>query len=188
MSRTRDYYKGSGLLKSPEIQKLPGSIANKLLIRWHYLGSVRGVLFALGHQEGCCVFTNCRSRIYESKHPGGIELARMVGCPGHIWAMSSLMSRCLKWVKINTKYRLIVTYADPFAGHDGMVYKAANWTFDGIIGRDGHPLFFIDGKRVSPRVLYDRHGTQAVGKMKDFYGKRLELKPKPLKKRFVMQL
>ena len=83
------------------------------------------------------------------------------------------------------KYDIIVTYSDPFAGHDGMVYSASGWIFDGMICKDGHPIFFIDGEMISPRTLYDRHGTQSVPKMKEIYGNRLELKAKPLKKRFI---
>jgi hypothetical protein len=185
----RNYYKNSGLIKSPIIKELSSEEANKMLINWHYLGVVKGIVFAYGHDEGCCVFTNCRSRIYEEKlkkkNIRVIELARMVGKNGHKWSMSSLMSQCENKIKKLKKYDLIVTYADPFAGHNGMVYKSANWIFDCIIKPDGHPLFFIDGKRISPRTLYDRHGTQSVKKMKEIYKDRLVLKKKPCKKRFI---
>jgi len=135
------------------------------------------------------VFTNCRSRVYEQKFKKQgikvIELARMVGKDKHKWSMSSLISKVIKKLKQDTNYDLIVTYSDPYAGHNGMTYKASGWKFDGIIGKDGHPLFFIDGKRISPRTLYDKHGTQSKYEMKKIYGSRLELKKKPLKKRFV---
>ena len=182
-------YKKSNLKKSPKIKNLTSKEANNLLNQWHYLGEVKGILYAYGHDEGCCVFTNCRSRVYEKnckeKRIKVIELARMVGKDKHKWSMSSLMSQNVKKIKELNKYDLIVTYSDPFAGHNGMVYKASGWIFDGIIEKDGHPLFFIDGKMVSPRTLYDRHGTQSVKKMKEIYGNRLELKEKPLKKRFL---
>lgn len=182
-------YKKSGLIKSPEIKLVDKKLANKMLNDWHYLGEVKGILFAYGHEEGCCVFTNCRSRIYEQnlndKNIKVIELARMVGKNGHKWSMSSLMSQSVKKIKEINKYDLIVTYSDPFAGHDGMVYKASGWIFDGIIGKDGHPLIFIDGKQIAPRTLYDRHGTQSVSKIKEIYGNRVEFKEKPLKKRFL---
>lgn len=185
----RDYYKNSGLEKSPTIKRLLPHEANKMLEAWHYLGEVKGIIHAYGHEEGCCVFTNCRSRIYEEKLKEKtirvIELARMVGKDGHKWSMSSLMSQCVKEIKKLNTYDLIVTYSDPFAGHDGMTYKAAGWSLDCIIEPDGHPLFFIDGNRISPRTLYDKHGTQSVPKIKEIYGCRLELKAKPLKKRFI---
>jgi len=182
-------YKNSGLLKTPIIKQLSIIETNEMLDKWHYLGKVKGVLFSFGHNEGCCVFTNCRSRIYEQKMNAKkiyvIELARMVGKPNHKWAMSSLMAECTKKIKQLFKYDLIVTYSDPFAGHDGMTYKASGWILDCIIKPDGHPLFFIDEKRISPRTLYDRHGTQSIKKMQEIYKNRLVLKEKPLKKRFI---
>lgn len=174
----------SPLQKTPWVRLLTSNEANIMLKQWHYLGEVKGILFSVGHAEGCCVFTNCRSRLYEGKYPGAIELARMVGKPGHKWAMSSLMSQALREVKIRG-YKFCVTYADPFAGHNGMVYLAASWRDDGVVDKDGHPLFFIDGKRISPRTLYDRHGTQGIQEMKKIYGERLVLYPKPLKRRFI---
>jgi len=183
-----DYTK-SALLKSPTVKLLDKKFANELLDNWHYLGKVKGILFAYGHDEGCLVFTNCRSRIYEEKfrkrNIKAIELARMVGKDNHKWSMSSLTSMVIKEIKKNYNYDLIVTYSDPFAGHNGMVYEASGWIFDKIIEPDGHPLIFIDNKMVSPRTLYDKYGTQSIPKMKDIYGNRLITKKKPLKKRFI---
>ena len=182
-------YSLSGLEKSPPIKLLDKNFANQMLDNWHYLGNVKGILFAYGHEEGCLVFTNCRSRVYEEKMKEkgikAVELARMVGKDGHKWSMSSLTAQVIKEIKQKYKYDIIVTYSDPFAGHDGMVYSASGWIFDGMICKDGHPIFFIDGEMISPRTLYDRHGTQSVPKMKEIYGNRLELKAKPLKKRFI---
>lgn len=185
----RDEYRSSGLEKTLPIRKLSSREANDMLNSWHYLGGVRGIIFAYGHEEGCLVFTNCRSRIYEEKLRAKgikvIELARMVGRNGHSWSMSSLTAAVVKEVKGAYDYDIIVTYSDPFAGHNGMVYEASGWIFDGVIGKDGHPLFLIDDRVVSPRTLYNRHGTQSVAKMVEIYGDRLQLKDKPLKKRFV---
>lgn len=182
-------YSKSGLIKSPGIKKLDNKYANTMLDKCHYLGKVRGILFAYGHDEGCLVFTNCRSRIYEQKFKNKgikvIELARMVGKNKHKWSMSSLTALVIKEIKKKYDYDVIVTYSDPFAGHDGMVYKASGWKFDGIIKPDGHPIILIDGKRIAPRTLYDRHGTQSIPKMRELYGDRLQTKKKPLKKRFI---
>lgn len=182
-------YSKSGLLKTPSVIELDKQFANQMLDKWHYLGKVRGILFAYGHSEGCLVFTNCRSRIYEQKWKEkeikAIELARMVGKDGHKWSMSSLTAECVRFIKEKYNYDLIVTYSDPFAGHDGMVYSASGWYFDKIIEPDGHPLIFIDNELIAPRTLYDRHGTQSIPKMKEIYGDRLKTKKKPLKKRFI---
>lgn len=125
------------LKKSPPIRQLLSNEANFMLKKWHYLGNVHGVIYAWGHEEGCLVFTNSRSRLYEKnmnlKGLKIIELARMVGKPNHNWAMSSLMRLCIIQLKKLNKYDLIVTYSDPFAGHNGKVYNSANFIFDKII-------------------------------------------------------
>jgi hypothetical protein len=181
-------YKLSGLLKTPPVIELDKKVANTMLNNWHYLGEVKGILFAYGHDEGCLVFTNCRSRIYEEnykkKNLKVIELARMVGKDNHKWSMSSLTAEVIKEIKKKYNYDLIVTYSDPFAGHDGMVYKASGWLFDGYSTKED--VYLIDGKRIARRTLYDRHGTQSVPKMKEIYGSRLEIKDvtEP-KKRFI---
>jgi hypothetical protein len=183
-------YKNSGLKKSPEVKSIDKKKANEMLNRWHYLGAVIGILFAYGHEEGVLVFTNCRSRVYEQKcRKRGIkviELARMVGKDGHEWSMSSLTSKSIKKLKAETDYDLVVTYSDPFAGHDGMTYKASGWGFDGETSKE--KVFLIDKKRIARRTLYDRHGTQSVKVIKGIYKSRLEIKAGLKKKRFIKVL
>lgn len=160
-----------------------------MLDDWHYLGATcRGVMIALGHDEGCCVFTNPRSRMIARWFPDlkMIELARMVGKPNHEWAMTSLMSLSLKEVK-RQGWDVVITYADPVAGHNGAVYRAGNWTFCGM-STQGHGVWYLDGKRVSPRSFYDRHGTQARKPMLELYGDRLRIDEEKAKPRFLMGL
>lgn len=183
----REYYRNSGLQSSPPIRLLTIQETNKMLNDWHYLGAVKCVICSFGHEEGCCVFTNCRSRMYEQKmlekNIKIIELGRMVGKDGHKWSMSSLMSLCVREIKKLNKYDLIVTYSDPFAGHDGMTYRAAGWLFDGYSTKED--VYLIDGKRIARRTLYDRHGTQSISKMKEIYGNKLEIKEGKEKQRFI---
>jgi len=183
----RELYKLSGLEKSPLVRPFTPTEANIMLDNWHYLGGVKCILHAYGHDEGVCVFTNCRSRVYEEKMKEkgikAVELTRMVAKDGHKWGMSSLMSLCEKEIKKLNKYDVIVTYSDPFAGHTGATYKASNWLFDGCSTKED--VYLIDGKRTARRTLYDRHGTQSIPKMKEIYGERLEIKEGIEKNRFI---
>jgi hypothetical protein len=166
--------------KTPFCRLLTAIEANKMLNDWHYLGAVRGILFSVGHDEGVCVFTNCRSREYEKKHPGVVELSRMVGMPDHKWAMSSLMAQAVRECK-KRGYTEIITYADPWNNNTGRVYLAAGWEPAGTTGAD--MVYMLDGKRISRRTMYDRHGTQSRVKMKEIYGDRLQFEiapPKPI--------
>ena len=144
---------------------------------------------AYGHNEGCLVFCNLRSRKLEERllkaGEKPIELGRMVGKPEHIWAMSSLMAACMAEVwKLG--YTYCVTYADPLAGHTGAVYKAANWKNNGQSSKDGHPVILIDGKNTPPRTLYDKHGSQSIPFLKAIYGPRMETMSKLPKPRFYI--
>lgn len=176
-----------GLTKSPPVYRLDPYDANYMLDEWHYLGAVRGIIAAYGHHQGCCVFTNCRSRVLESNLPDErpIELARMVGMPGHTWSMTSLMSQCMKEIR-KLGYTYVVTYADPWNGNTGAVYRAGNWTPDGESGQD--TVYMVDGVRVARRTMYNRHGTQSKPVLKQIYGDRLQFEPAPPKPRFIMRL
>jgi hypothetical protein len=172
--------KSSSLQKTPFCRLLTAKEANIMLDQWHYLGAVTGILFSVGHDEGCCVFTNCRSRIYEKKHTGVVELARMVGMPDHKWAMSSLMAQAARECK-RRGYTEIITYADPWNHNTGKVYLSAGWTRIGETAQD--MVYMLDGERISRRTMYDRHGTQSRAVVKKIYGDRLKFEiapPKPI--------
>ena len=171
------------LQKTPVCRLLTAGESNKMLNDWHYLGEVRGILFSVGHDEGCCVFTNCRSRMYEKKHPGVVELSLMVGIPNHKWAMSSLMAQAVRECK-KRGYTEIITYADPWNHNTGKVYLAAGWQSAGQTGQD--MVYLLDGERISRRTMFDRHGTQSRAAMKKIYGDRLRFEtapPKPIFRR-----
>ncbi len=155
---------------------------------WHYLGaSCRGVIYAWGHDEGCCVYTNPRSRMIARQFPDCrvIELARMVGKPDHEWAMTSLMAESLREAT-RAGYDVCITYADPVAGHNGTVYRAGNWIPDGCSSCER--VWTLDGKRISRRSMYDRHGTQSESVCNGIYGDRLQITPGQPKPRFLYGL
>lgn len=83
-----------------------------------------------------------------SKRYGGEtwELAHLwvddvVPTNGETW----FISQAVKFVRRNhPTIRCLVSYADPSAGHEGTIYRAANWQDDGR----------TDDDRASPRVDY----------------------------------
>ncbi len=178
------------LQKTPTVGRLTAAEVNVLLTAWHYLGPVIGIIAAYGHHEGCCVFTNCRSRHYaKNACVPVLELARMVGIDNHIWAMSSLMSQSVKQLRHDfPEVRRLVTFADPTVGHSGNVYRSANWIDEGLVPPAGNPVFWLDNKIISPRTLYDRHGTQARTVMQEIYGDRLIMRKRQPKRRFILNI
>ncbi len=190
----REEYKDSGLVASPQVSTIEKAMANDMLDRWHYLGGLRSYSLAAGHDEGCLVFSTLRGRGLKARAKsddvGIIELARMVGAPGHGWSMSSLMAKAIKVLKQERPdIDIVVTYADPLAGHNGMVYRAASWErCDPTESHGPWPTYIIDGKPVAPRTLYARHGTSAMGAMKEIYGDRVVIHVTKAKQRYFKPL
>lgn len=61
-----------------------------------------------------------------------LSLTRMAvapECPKN--SCSFLLSRSIKAIRSEGRFVSLVTYADERVGHDGLVYKAANWTYIG---------------------------------------------------------
>lgn len=49
---------------------------------------------------------------------------------------SFFIGAMLRWLKKNTSIAVVVSYADPNAGHVGTIYKASNFTYVGLSGKD----------------------------------------------------
>jgi hypothetical protein len=47
---------------------------------------------------------------------------------------SWFLSRIIKL--IDSQYKIVVSFADTTVGHQGTIYKASNWKFDGIVEPD----------------------------------------------------
>lgn len=122
------------------------------MIRSHYLGKWPGVCVLILAAKrgddwfGCIVFALPPRET--SKRYGGVtwELARL-------WltdetpknAETWLIGRAIRFVRQNyPEVKMLVSYADPSVGHSGMIYKAANWRFDGR----------TDDERKTPRFDY----------------------------------
>lgn len=50
---------------------------------------------------------------------------------------SRVIGRCLQWLRRNIlEVEVIVSYADPYHGHCGIIYKASNFEYLGLSGKD----------------------------------------------------
>jgi hypothetical protein len=122
------------------------------MIRQHYIGKWPGVCVLIlamtrdGEFLGTVVFALPPRET--SKRYGGEtwELARLwlhdsVPKNAETW----LISKSVKYIRKNRpEVKVLVSYADPSAGHAGTIYKAANWIADGR----------TDQERKTPRFDY----------------------------------
>lgn len=137
------------------------------LHKWHYaeyhfvqhkhtFGLFREGLF-LPELVGVCVYTrpagpSAGQKYYPQAPDKCLELRRLClidDTPKN--AESFFVSRTLKWLRKNTDWKFVISYADPQQGHVGTIYKAANFKYEGetLAGSS----LVVDGKNFHIRTL-----------------------------------
>jgi len=103
-------------------------------------------------------------------------------------AESRFISLCIKYLRDNTDYEAILSLADPFVGHTGIIYKASNFEYLGKTAVPGNPIYIIDGKQEHPRNLYAKHGTSAKEIIKKIYGDRVKIEKRTPKLAYIYRI
>jgi hypothetical protein len=89
------------------------------------------------------------------------------------------MSKAIKWLKkTHSLVEVLVSYADPSAGHKGTIYKAANWVQDGR----------TDQERKTPRFDYRVNGKMYSRRSHVPAGAVMERVPRISKFRFIYRV
>lgn len=82
-------------------------------------------------------------------------------------AESFFIGYALRWIKKNTKIKIVVSYADSEYGHSGIIYKAANFNYLGK--KSGAKVILHNGKQYHDKSIR----TYYKGELKPF-AKRLK--------------
>jgi len=157
----------------------------KFLKRWHYSDYVniqakhtfclfREGNFGIPEMVGVCIYTRpagpTAGQSYYPEAPDKVlELRRLClidATPKN--AESFFVSRTIKWLKGNTDWEFILSYADMEQGHTGVIYRASNFEYLGVTGV-GKTLE-VDGKKFHIRTLsmLDRpYGVEINRRYKD---------------------
>lgn len=114
-----------------------------------------GLFGDLGNAVAACVFGWPPARWKEPV----LELTRLVRVPEMKPPLSKLISLCEKHLK-RLGFDLLISYADLTAGHEGYVYRAANWNFARKTGRRMVGLS-INGTYIPGRQCNNNYGTQS---------------------------
>lgn len=111
---------------------------------WHYSSNINGLrisnvfgLFFNGDLIGAMIYgplgmANTWKRYAESELDV-IELRRLCcidKTPKN--TESYFIAKTIKWLKKNSKYKLIISYADSFHNHSGTIYRASNFEYMGL--------------------------------------------------------
>jgi len=165
---------------------------------WHYSGCLpMPPLVKIGVWEsekyiGCVLFGRGASpklgAAYGLKQTECVELVR-IAMTNHDAPVSRIVRLAVLFLKKNSpELRLIVSFADPNAGHHGGVYQAGNWIY---CGQSAKKFDYVgpDGKTYLSRQVSESGVVRQFGKVTKVY-KRSQCKavPVPGKHRYLMPL
>lgn len=105
---------------------------------------------------GVALISNFSRFQAKSRYKNCLELSRLVvadECPKN--TESFFLGNLLRWMKENTVIKGIVSYADPTVGHQGTIYKAANFR---LIGKSTKSYHYVDlnGKWINKKTVWDQ--------------------------------
>lgn len=75
---------------------------------------------------------------------------------------SYFIGKTLRWLKRYTSARVVVSYADPNYGHSGVIYRASNFSHEGMTAKG--KVIFWQGKKYHDRAMR----TKYKGELKPF--------------------
>jgi hypothetical protein len=160
------------------VEPVPRSEVARFIEQWHYSGSINGckVSYCFAMYDGLTMvgamlygemamanqwkrFADCVEDVIELR-----RLCCIDDTPKN--TESFFIGWTLRWLKKNTKVKVVVSYADAEYGHLGTIYKASNFTLDGK--RAGAKVILWNGKRYHDKAIR----TKYKGQLKPF-AKRL---------------
>lgn len=160
------------IVKALQVRPVPPKVVTDVIEREHYLHSMPvaaracfgvyqnqdlcgAVVFTAGARLGHRLLTACRPQEVAT-------LARLWlsdSCPKN--SESRVLGIVLRHVRRECDWKLLLSYADPAAGHAGTIYQAAGWLYLGQTPPSSY-LDLGDGRLQHPRSIYERFGSNAV--------------------------
>jgi len=151
-------------------------VVRDFIEKWHYSGNVNGLrisnVFALmadNNLIGAMIYGSLGMantwKKYADKEEDIVELRRLCcidNTPRN--TESYFIGKTLRWLKKNTDYKTVVSYADSYHGHCGTIYKASNFEYHGMTAKGR--LIQYNGRTFhdkSIRTYYEnKHGVKAL--------------------------
>lgn len=159
--------------KALYVEPVMPSVIRNLIVDFHYLHRMPAaprLCFGVQHEgalQGAMVFTaGARQghRILVAARPQEVAtLARLWlsdDLPKN--AESRVIGVVLRHLRHHTDWKLLLSYADPSAGHVGTIYQATGWLYLGQGNRETY-IDFGDGQLVHPRTAYTQLGSNSIG-------------------------
>lgn len=155
------------------LQVVDKKIAKELIIKNHYSHKWTSCRYAIGifydkYLIGCLIYgfpvgrQTVKSIIPTLNNNEVLELTRLWISDGYGCNIESyVIGQSFKYLRKNAQnIRVLISYADPMAGHLGKIYQATNWLYQGnktmLIKGYIHILF---GQRMHPRSVVAKYKT-----------------------------
>ena len=100
------------------------------------------------------------------------------------------ISKTFKWLKINADdIKVLISYADPEQKHNGGIYQATNWLYQGCGEIQMAPTFSLkleeNGDWIHSRTVYSMYGSSNPKHLENQIGKTFWLKREAEKHRYL---
>ncbi len=158
------------------VRPAPPGVVRPLIVEHHYLHSMPCAawrcfgVFAGADLVGAMVFTAGARQGHRALVGASPQ---QVATLARLWlrdeipknAESRVIGVVLRLLRRDGRWKLLLSYADPAAGHVGTIYQATGWLYLG----QGVPPSYVDlgdGRALHPRTVYDRLGSNAVGHLR----------------------
>ncbi len=172
----RDRPRRSSLVKQLQVEEASASEIADLIEREHYLHSMPAVVvrsFAIsldGNLSGAVVMSSgarLAHRLISGGRPGDvITLSRL-------WLSDSLgknsesriIGVVLRALRREGRWKVVLSYADPAAGHTGTIYRASGFVYLGLSEAESSFLL-SDGCLHHPRSVFERYGSNSLAHLR----------------------
>jgi hypothetical protein len=170
------------------IKRIDYHTAMKIIVEKHYLHrkapcSIAFGLFLDDECKGVIVYGTPSSAPLRRGIAGDenvnnvVELTRLWVCDsvprnGESFLIGNTIKQCGK--------EIVVSYAEIEQGHLGIVYQATNWYYTGLSAKRTN--WVVEGIDRHCQTIADKYSSQ---ELKEKYGDKFSLKPRPRKHRYV---
>lgn len=164
------------ILKTLNVIQVPSSVVKPMIEAEHYLRSMPGGVvecfgvYLSSRLVGAVVISNGARQGHRLLDAAS---SRDVVTLSRLWLSDALPANSesrvlgivLRELRRSTSWKLILSYADPAAGHLGTIYQASGWIYLGQTEPNTY-MDLGDGKLLHPRSVYNRFGSNAVGHLR----------------------
>lgn len=160
------------IVRSIDVRPASRLEVQPLVVNHHYLHSMPAGaracygIYLFGDLHGAAVFTagarQGHKLLAAARPQDVVTLARL-------WLSDTLprnsesrvLGIVLRSLKKTTDWKLILSYADPLAGHTGIIYRASGWLYLGQTEANSY-VDLGDNTLHHPRSIYSRYGSNNI--------------------------